>query len=169
MAGAFYRASGRPALLVTIPGPGFAYALPWAGRGEAGLGRADPPDHRGRRGTRGAFPAAGDPAARDRGAARQGGAARSGRSKRSSRVLEAAYRLALAGEPGPVVVELAAEAGPDDAALPTASRDPAATTDIGTVWTRLAAARRPLIYAGQGCLGSADLLRAWPSGTAFRS
>ena len=38
MAGAFYRAAGRPALLVTIPGPGFAFALP--GLAEAKLDSA---------------------------------------------------------------------------------------------------------------------------------
>ena len=38
MAGAFYRASGRPAVLLTIPGPGFAYAL--AGLAEARLDSA---------------------------------------------------------------------------------------------------------------------------------
>ena len=38
MAGAFFRASGRPAVLLTIPGPGFAYAL--AGLAEARLDSA---------------------------------------------------------------------------------------------------------------------------------
>ena len=158
MAGAFYRASGRPALLVTIPGPGFAYALP--GLAEARLDSAALIHL--------TISAAEGPEARFRLQAipQRTIAAQLAKAVLRARsideiepVLEEAYRVALAGEPGPVVVELAAEAVPDDAAVPAASRDPAATTHIGTVWTRLEAARRPLVYAGQGCLGSADLLQ----------
>ena len=158
MAGAFHRASGRPALLVTIPGPGFAFALP--GLAEARLDSAALIHL--------TIAAAEGPEARFRLQAipQRAIAARLAKAVMRIRsleeiepVLEAAYRLALAGEPGPVVVELAAGSDADDGDVWKAPRDSVAAADVGAAWARLGAARRPLIYAGQGCLGSADLLQ----------
>jgi acetolactate synthase-1/2/3 large subunit len=78
-------------------------------------------------------------------------------------VVARALRLAEAGEPGPVLVELPLEELDDPApgSTPTpighAAPDPG---DVAAVAARLAAARRPLILAGLGCAGAPELLLA---------
>lgn len=160
MAGAFYRASGRPALLVTIPGPGFAYALP--GLAEARLDSAAL-IHLTIAVSEGPTARFGLQAIPQRIIAAQLAKAvlRVPSLDAIEPVLDAAITSAMAGEPGPVVVELAAnaEAGAAVETDASAASPTSAMADIGMVWARLAAARRPLLYAGQGCLGSAQLLR----------
>jgi thiamine pyrophosphate-dependent acetolactate synthase large subunit-like protein len=160
MAGAFYRASGRPAVLLTIPGPGFSYAL--TGLAEARLDSAallhitvaapEGPDARFRL-----------QAIPQRAIAGQLAKAvfRVDRMHDIEPVLRFAFDAATQGEPGPVVVELAsAEGGEgrDLSSLDIAQRA-ASVADLAAVWTELMTARRPLLYLGQGCLASAGRLR----------
>src|SRR5690606_9481424 len=105
MAGAYHRASGRPACLVTIPGPGFAFALP--GLAEARLDSAalihvtvaapEGPEARFRLQ---AIPQ------RALGAQLAKAVLRAARTEDVAATLRAAHELATGGEPGPVIVEL---------------------------------------------------------------
>jgi len=159
-AGAYGRITGRPGVLVTIPGPGFAYAVP--GLAEARLDSAPlvhltwAPPARGR-----AF---------DLQAIDQTGVV-APLVKRVISVVRtpdvevgvaAAFQEATSGEPGPVVVQFTpetmtdegsgepAEAG-DACGATVALLDEEATSLAGA---RLAAARRPVILAGQGALAA---------------
>jgi acetolactate synthase-1/2/3 large subunit len=161
MANGYYRASGKVGVLVTIPGPGFTAAL-------TGLAEA-------RQDSAAILHITGRPSrsARERyefqhinQAAIAGPLVKSvlevDRTERICAVLTEAHELALAGEPGPVVVQIAAEA------LAGTSQTPAQTrTGVGPqtptpdaalldrVAARLATARLPVILAGQGAAGAA--------------
>ena len=162
MAGSYGRVNGRPGILLTIPGPGFAYALP--GIAEAWQDSAPlvhivsaPP---------------GAPYQRHRhqfldqvalikpivkaifGVTEVG---------RLCETIGAAFELAASGEPGPVVVQLGA------------SLDPPSGVNLGIVqqvpearriWARIAQARKPVLLLGQGCVQSAGVIDAYVQRTA---
>lgn len=155
MAGAWFRVAGRPAVLVTIPGPGFAYAL--AGLAEARLdsaalihvtiAAAEGPDARFRLQ---AIPQ------RPIGVQLAKAVLRAAQLEDVAPVLRRAHALAIGGEPGPVIVELGGEAVAD--AMDEDAFASAVPDDPAPAWQRFAAARRPLVYAGQGALASATAL-----------
>jgi acetolactate synthase I/II/III large subunit len=155
MAQGYARSTGEVGVVLAIPGPGIAYTL--AGLVEA---RHDsvplvvltgPP----REG--GAFPLqAFDQAAVTAPVAkrvlRAGGAA-------AGDAVRVAHALALAGEPGPVVVELADDEAALAAAAEAEGAPPPVAGDVGEVARRLAAARRPILLLGQGAAGAAADVR----------
>jgi acetolactate synthase I/II/III large subunit len=144
MATGYARASGCVGVLATIPGPGFAYALPgilearhdsapllWITLRQADSGRA----FQLQRIDQAAMAA---PAVKrclhvDRGDA-------------LAAALSGAYELALDGEPGPVLLEIDApllDASAADAAV--ARSQPAAPPKVDALAARLAASRRPVL------------------------
>ena len=161
MAGAFFRAAGRPAVLLTIPGPGFAYAL--AGLAEARLDSAAMIY---------LVPACGEgPDARFVLQAIPQTSLASSLAKAVLRVdavadlapaMLRAHALATSGEPGPVVVML----GDSSRQVPRVSNADVSAVVAGTTGSvdaltaRIAAARRPVIFAGQGCNASAPALQS---------
>lgn len=155
MAGAFYRASGRPAVLATIPGPGFAFAL--AGLAEARLDSAAlihltiaAPDGPHARFALQAIPqdALGTAIAK--------GTFRIETMAEIVPVMRAAHALATEGEPGPVIVSFVerADAAPMTRAMLGAAT-PRTRLSIADGWSRVATARYPLLLAGQGAAGAA--------------
>ena len=160
MAVGYARASGRPGILTTIPGPGFTYAL--TGLAEALLDSV-PLVHIL------VAPAIG-PGMRFQLQALDQKSVVAPLVKRvidvaaAEQVAEAvrrAYALSREGEPGPVVVQIpaplfdeAVDAPPDG----PASHSEPAESDVGPIARRLAAARRPLLYVGQGADGAANEL-----------
>jgi acetolactate synthase I/II/III large subunit len=161
MANGYARASGRPGVLVTIPGPGFTYSL--TGLAEAYLDSTPLLHILGQ-----------PPSAPDRRFQLQALDQRSilaplvkqvldvPKADRIEEILVEAHVLCTAGEPGPVVVhvpvDLAAEAGaPKPVPLPPPAP---ATASLRDLERRLAEARRPLFYVGQGAAGAAGELRA---------
>jgi acetolactate synthase-1/2/3 large subunit len=161
MANGYARATGRPGVVATIPGPGFTYAL--TGLAEALLDSTPllhilgrPADGPGRRYQLQAL---------DQRAILEPLVKRVfdlDTIENVEAVLADAYALALSGEPGPVVVHvpsrLEVDAGPPRSvkAAPTAPPTPDATE----LRRRLSEARRPLLYVGQGARGAAAELRA---------
>ena len=159
MANGYARASGRPGVLVTIPGPGFTYAL--TGLAEAFLDSVPLLHILGR-------PAAG-PGRRYQLQALDQRAAVAPFAKKvfdaeNADEIEAlvteAHALCLSGEPGPVVLQI-----PNDLAAPSDARPvliapaPPPTPLLGELESRLTHARRPLFYVGQGAFGAAAELR----------
>ncbi len=160
MANGYSRVSGRPGVLVTIPGPGFAYAL--TGLAEAFLDSApllhivgQPASAPGRRFQLQSLDQRSvlDPLVKR--------VFEPSRLEGIEEVLGEAHALCVAGEPGPVVVQvppsLAAEAGDFKSAEPPTPPPP--TPALDDLERRLADARRPLIYAGQGAVGAATELQ----------
>lgn len=159
MANGRYRATGEVGVLATIGGPGFVWALPGvaearqdsaallhlvsAPAGPAGpLFRLQDVDQLriARPLVKGVFTIA---SATD-----------------SSAVVREACRLALVGEPGPVVVQMGGE-GPAVPGSPI-PRDPGqdeldAVGDLLSAWEE---ARRPLLLVGQGALGATESIRS---------
>jgi len=165
MANGYYRASGRVAPLVTIPGPGFTYAL--TGLAEALHDSAA------------VLHIVGQPAARagkkfEFQALDQGGIAGpiakwvycANRVDEIPGMVAEAYGLALSGEPGPVVLQWSREAL---AGIPTRRFDPPSPGTVGEplpgdllveeAATLLGTARRPVLLAGQGAAGAAELVQ----------
>jgi acetolactate synthase-1/2/3 large subunit len=163
MANGYYRASGRVAPLITIPGPGFTYAL--TGLAEALHDSAA------------ILHIVGQPAVREDKkygfqALDQEGIAGPlvkrvyciRKVDEIPRMVEDAYRLALSGEPGPVLLQWSKDAladlpshpfdypsqGPVQGPLPDDSLVEEAATLLGT-------ARRPILLVGQGAAGAAGL------------
>jgi acetolactate synthase-1/2/3 large subunit len=151
MAGGWARVTGRPGVLVTIPGPGFTWAL--TGLAEAWLDSVPllhitgaPPDTAGRRFRQQEL----EQAAIVRPMVKAVLHARTA-DELSSQAHEG-LRLACAGEPGPVVLEcstaaLTAEGSSEDPFLDSASPPVA---DLAELSSRLRAARRPMLFVGQG-------------------
>jgi acetolactate synthase-1/2/3 large subunit len=158
MAAGYARASGRVGVLTTIPGPGFVYALAgivearhdsaplvWITLRQADEGRAFQLQRIDQ--VRMAGPAvkcclhveSGDVLAA---------------------TLASACRIARAGEPGPVLVEIDAailDATETDTAV---SFNRTAPPNVEALAARLAACRRPVLYVGQGAQGASDAVRA---------
>jgi acetolactate synthase-1/2/3 large subunit len=165
MANGYYRASGRAAALVTIPGPGFTWAL--TGIAEASLDSAALLHLVG-------SPATAPGAHHQLQAIDQAAIARPlvralhriERAAEIADIIEAAREDTLAGEPGPVLVHVARSVLDErvDIATPRAARPaPRAVPESGAVEAiaqALRTARRCVILAGQGCSdASAALLR----------
>ena len=161
MANGYARASGRPGVLVTIPGPGFTYAL--TGLAEARLDSAPVLHILGQ--------PASAPDRRFQLQALEQSAILAPLVKRVFEVpnagaiedvLAEAYALCLSGEPGPVVVHvpanLGAEAG-EARPIPSPSSPPPLPS-LSELERRLAEARRPLLYLGQGAFDAAPALAA---------
>lgn len=162
MANGYARASGRPGLLSTIPGPGFTYAL--TGLAEARLDSAPLVL---------IVPAALE--SNDREHLLQAIDQRAIVAplvKHIVRVVDPggmaaavaeAYYAATSGEPGPVMLEvgqglLQAESSAGSIARPPAVHPPAG--DIDLLVARLNDARRVLLYLGGGALDASDAVRA---------
>ncbi len=177
MANGYARTARRPAVLLTIPGPGFTYAL--SGIAEARLDSAAlvwiciaPKNHAERRFQLQAI--------------EQHGIAKPlvkavfevEDTAEIARALGAAYQRAQSGEPGPVLVHLhekalAGEARWEDppegdgfaaggeASVDRAGDSPADPEPWREAARRIEASRKPLVIAGQGALGAADALRAF--------
>jgi acetolactate synthase-1/2/3 large subunit len=161
MANGYYRASGRLAPLVTIPGPGFTLALtPIAEALQDSVallhivGRPPGSDHR-------LHLQAIDQ--RAVAAPLVKGAFRIDVPRDIAPELEKAVRLALEGEPGPVVVEWM-QAALEGAAAPEAqngvrARHETRQSDFAEAISALASAKHPIILVGQGAIGAAQRLR----------
>ncbi len=166
MANGYARASGRPGVIATVPGPGFAYALP--GLAEARLDSvpllhlvATPVRGPGRFGHQ-AIDQAGI----------AGAIAKAVVEVRTAGEMERhlcdAHVLALDGEPGPVVVHLHREAlrdrvGKESSRPPSCENvvpegaEPGWADDLRKL---VATSERPVLFAGGGALdGAADLQR----------
>jgi acetolactate synthase-1/2/3 large subunit len=149
MANGGARATGRAAVLFTIPGPGFAYAL--AGIAEARLDSVPvlmvvPTASRGHESI--------DEASVIQPIVKSVVSATTSDSVGTATV--EALALAEAGEPGPVFLSVpgGALAGSAPTRLPPAPD--AAEADAGEIAARLAASLRPLLLAGQGAHGAAQ-------------
>jgi acetolactate synthase-1/2/3 large subunit len=159
MANGYARASGRPAVLLSIGGPGLTWAL--SGLAEARLDSV-PLVHL----VTAAVPTRADgspglqaiPQAEIAGPVVKAVLAPAAPGDVPAAVAEA-LALACSGEPGPVLVELSPGAlGGRGAARPTAVPEaPAAPAPdaLTALAGRLAAARRPLLLCGQGAAGAA--------------
>lgn len=161
MAVGFYRASGRPAVLASIPGPGFTHAL--SGVVEArhdsaalvhvvGPPAAEPPQRFrlqaveqeaiGRLETKGVFEIRTLP--------------------ELEQTVHAAWTRATGGEPGPVVLHvppsILTASGPSspDSLLPRGAGAPGAAIDRAVA--RLVDAQRPVLLVGQGASAAADVV-----------
>jgi len=160
MAAGHYRSSGKVAAVFTIPGPGFTWAL--TGLAEARHDSAAlvhvtiaPPGDGGRRFQLQALDQA----------AMAGPVTK--RHLRVERVDEVESRIreavaaATTGEPGPVLVEVAAEVLSSGSVAAAAVLPPEAPTapELRELIVRLRSAQRPLLFAGQGAAGGADALR----------
>lgn len=159
MANGYFRASGRPGVLLTIPGPGFTWAL--TGLAEAALDSAailhitnapaQAPGHR--------FQLQSiDQVAMAAPVTRQIIAI--DHADQAAAKIADAYHACLAGEPGPVLVQVGRgvwdQPATGDTSLPAAAPDPdASPDDMATVAARLAQARRCVLLLGQGCAGAA--------------
>lgn len=162
MANGYYRASGKPATLLTIPGPGFTWAL--TGLAEAALDSAALLHLT-------CAPAASPGRAFQLQAIDQAALATPlvkrvftvERAGDAAGVIAAAYAECLAGEPGPVLVQVASRVWDETSGTGTApTPDRASTVDpaaIVEVAEAVAAARRCVLLLGQGCHGAADLAR----------
>ncbi len=171
MANGYHRASGKVAPLVTIPGPGFTYAL--TGLAEAlhdsaavvhitgqpphGRAGACPPTEK-----RGFHFQALDQ--RAIAAPLVKGVCSIDQADDVAAGMARAFDLALTGEPGPVLVEVAGRALEDvparDAERARRQAPPALdAVAVDGAAALLGASRRPLIMAGQGCAEAAGLLR----------
>lgn len=156
MAGAYFRACGRPGILATIPGPGLAYTI--AGLAEAKLDSAAVVYllHAPASGIRPGF----GPQAIDQHAL----LAPVTKAILTARQLDEipdlarrAYALSLSGEPGPVVLELAVDAPSDHMRVRHATPHSTSTNDdAGRVWRRIAQARKPVLLLGQGALPATE-------------
>jgi len=165
MANGYYRASGKVAPLVTIPGPGFTYAL--TGLAEALHDSAavlhivgQPPADRGKKFEFQALDQTGvaAPLVKRVFSIEQV-------DEIPEKVAEA-YALALSGEPGPVLLQWSKDSL---VGMPTRSfAQPSPGLGIGVVPSDslidevvelLGTARRPILLAGQGAAGAAGLVK----------
>jgi hypothetical protein len=158
MAAGYARASGRVGVLTTIPGPGFVYALAgiveaqhdsvpllWLTLRQADNGRAFQLQQI-------------DQAAMAKPVVKRCMLVE--RTDELAQALREAHAEAAAGEPGPVLLEIASaalEAQCVRAESPTPTV--ADAVDIRPLAALLAQSARPLIYAGQGAQGAAEEVR----------
>ncbi|MGH8163583.1 MAG: thiamine pyrophosphate-binding protein, partial [Rhodanobacteraceae bacterium] len=161
MANGYYRASGKPAALLTIPGPGFTWAL--TGLAEAKLDSAAllhitcmPATSPGQ-----AFPLQ----ALDQAAVAAPLVKRVftlDRAEDAASVLSGAYAECLAGEPGPVLVQVAKRVWDETAPGEIAATQAPDTTDsvdpmtVTAVASAITGARRCVLLLGQGCVAAVD-------------
>jgi len=159
MAGGWARVTGTPGVLVTIAGPGFTWAL--TGLAEAWLDSIPllhitgaPPDTAGRRFRQQEL----DQAAIARPMVKAVLRART--VDDVSRLTCEGLRLASAGEPGPVVLECSRAVLAADAVegQPVLDASVPSLADLSDLQSRLTAARRPVLFVGQGVVHCADRL-----------
>lgn len=162
MAGSYGRVDGRPGVLLTIRGPGFAYAL--AGIAEAWQDSAPlvhivtaPPEDPHQRLRHQAL----DQSAIVRPIVKEVFGVRE-LAELSDTVCHA-FETARSGEPGPVVVQLGACADPRGAVHDTHERD---VTAARAIWARIHRARKPVLMLGQGCARSAAVIGRYVARTA---
>lgn len=162
MANGYGRATGRPALVLSIAGPGFAYSL--AAMAEALLDSAPlvhltttPPSH----------PRFTHLSQSIDQATMAGPVSKAVLEVRTlaelAPALEQARDLAIDGDPGPVLVQLDPAVMDQDAPWTEPSvlvRRGPHDEAIASLRARLAEASRPLLWVGQGALGAADGVRA---------
>lgn len=157
MAGAYGRVSGQPGVLLTIRGPGFAYAL--AGIAEAWQDSAPlvhivsaPPQGPNRRHRHQALEQASIAAPMVKAvlAVRE--------LAELEPTIEQAFVTALAGEPGPVIVQLDEDLRGTGLACVT---ECVHTEAARAIWLRIHAARYPVMLLGQGCAGETALIRSF--------
>jgi acetolactate synthase-1/2/3 large subunit len=158
MANGYYRASGKPGVLLTIPGPGFAWALP--GIAEAALDSAAivhitsaPAAAPGRRFQLQAI----DQAAMAAPAVRK--TINIERAADAAAAIAEAWHACRAGEPGPVLVQVAQNAWEESAAVdstdgPSVGASP--TCDVSPMAAGLMDAKRCMLLLGQGCDDAGD-------------
>lgn len=156
MANGYYRASGRPGVLLTIPGPGFAWALP--GIAEAALDSAAivhitsaPASSPGRRFQLQAV----DQAAMAAPLVRK--VINIERAEDAAGAMAEAWHASRATEPGPVLVQIAQNVWEEPAPRGHTAR--AATSDspdadVSGIAVELARAKRCVLLLGQGCDGA---------------
>ena len=160
MAGAYYRASGRPGVVATIGGPGLAYAI--AGLAEARLDsaalvylvNARPAD---------AIVGYGLQALDQRAllAPVVKAVLTSSGHEPIAEVLRRAFEIATTGEPGPVAIELGGDGDQPCSPAPQSTCRREHLRDVATLlWQRIASARRPLLMLGQGAIASAHEIKA---------
>jgi acetolactate synthase I/II/III large subunit len=163
MANGYYRASGRPGVLITIPGPGFAYAVP-------GLAEA-------RHDSAALLHITGAPPGGERRLQFQAldqrgmvhglvkGVFRADHPDEMASAAASALALATRGEPGPVQLEHSVGAltggasRGDGVPFPGDSLPVMDEAGLDGAIAMLAASRRPVIMAGQGCVGAHAALR----------
>ena len=157
MAGAYGRIDGRPGILLTIPGPGFAYAL--AGIAEAWQDSA-PLVHIVRAPPEGRHPRHRHQALDQAAIVRPIVKALFGVSELAQlgETVCTAFETARSGEPGPVVVQLGGAADWPGSVSDAAPGNAAAARAI---WGRIHQARKPVLLLGQGCTRSAAVIRAY--------
>jgi acetolactate synthase I/II/III large subunit len=158
MASGYARATGRVGVLTTIPGPGFAYALPgivearhdsvallWITLRQADLGRAfqlQRIDH----------VALASPVVKR--------CLHVDRAADLSRLVAEAWNEARSGEPGPVLLEIDAALLDEPCDVEYAIPAPAAElADLQPLVERLNRSAYPVIFAGQGAQGAAEGVR----------
>ena len=159
MANGYARASGRPGVLLTIPGPGFTYAL--TGLAEAFLDSVP------------VLSIVGGPAeAPGRRFQLQALDQRAVVAPLVKRVFDLesadgieatlveAHAVCQAGEPGPVVVQVSPRILPEEGAAPSAvsGAQPSRAPSVDEIALRLSGARRVVLYVGQGANGAASEL-----------
>lgn len=168
MANGYARATGRPGILCTIPGPGFTFAL--SGVAEAFLDSVplvhlvgSPAKSPGRRFQLQAIDQAAMASPITKAVLSVDDATD------VERVVGEAYALSLSGEPGPVLVQVSSQALSARSAPAAEAPRPieASLPPLDRVVDRLRAAKRPLLYVGHGGAGAgaslaalADALRA---------
>jgi len=162
MAGTYGRVEGRPGILLTIPGPGFAYAL--AGIAEAWQDSA-PLVHIVQAPPEGRHPRFLHQALDQSAIVRPMVKAVFGVSELAQlgEIICTAFETARCGEPGPVVVQLGGPADRPDSVPDAAPADAAAGR---AVWGRIHQARKPVLLLGQGCTRSAAMIRSYVERTA---
>ena len=162
MANGYFRASGRIAPLLTIPGPGFTWAL--TAIAEA---RHDSVALVHISGCTPSTDARAHLQAIDQRAVAAPLVKGAFRIEQSSDVepeIRRAFHLALEGEPGPVLVEwtreaLDADVIPNGAAPPPRSTPSSEDAGVESVARALFEAKRPVVVVGQGCAAAAGELR----------
>jgi acetolactate synthase-1/2/3 large subunit len=161
MANGYFRASGRPAVLFTIPGPGFAYALPGlaeARQDSAALLYIVAAAPRGQR--RFQLQALDQ---EQLAAPLVKGIVRAETPEAMAPAVDSALDLAMAGEPGPVLLEYSARALSGEAGgrnvRPRRATPEVDASAIEEIAAFLAGACRPVIFAGQGCAGASGPLK----------
>ena len=163
MANGYYRSSGRVAALLTIPGPGFTWAL--TGLAEAALDSAallhlttQPAHAPGQQFQLQALDQAAIAAALTK------AQHRIDHADEVTPVLTIAHAEACTGEPGPVLVQVAREALRASAPLSAAMAGPPAPAEaevaaLDATVAALSQASRCVLLLGQGCAGAAEPAR----------
>lgn len=163
MANGYARATGRPGILFTIPGPGFTFAL--SGIAEAFLDSVPllyivgaPARAPGRRFQLQSIDQASMAEPITKAVLSVEDAAQ------VESVVREAYTLSLRGEPGPILVQMAPQAlsarSVTDSATESMRSATASVPIVDALVARLRESRRPLLYAGQGALGAGLALAA---------